>query len=201
MYLKAVFPRVQGEVKAGDVVQAGIVVTNSEVGMGRFHIQQFIYRLVCLNGMIGKSLVGKVHLGGSAAEQAGMDVREIFSTETRALQDETLMRETNDVIRHSLTGQWFQDSLSGMQDAAGVEITRDIPIEKVVERTSKELKLSKGENDSVLRNLIEGGDLTAWGMANAITATARDLEDYDRAVELERVGNRLIEKPQMVAAA
>jgi len=199
MYLKVVFPRVQGEVQKGDVVQAGIVVSNSEVGLGRFHVQQFLYRLVCLNGMVGQSLVGKVHLGASLAD--GMDVREVFSEQTRRVSDEALMLQTRDVVRNSLEGEWFQNSLSKMRNAAGVIIDRDTPIEKVVERTAKDMKLSKGEGDSVLRNLIEGGDLTAWGMANAITATARDTEDYDRVIELERVGNRLIEKPSMVAAA
>jgi hypothetical protein len=200
MYLKCVFPKVQGEVKVGDTVQAGLVISNSEVGMGRFLVQQFLFRLVCLNGMVGKSLVGKVHLGGSLAGDS-MDVREVFTDETKAVSDEALMRQVQDVVRHSLNGEWFNKSLDDLRLAAGVVITKDTPIQKVVERIGKEFRMSRGEGDSVLRNLIEGGDLTAWGMANAITATARDTDDYDRVIELERIGNRLIERPNLVAAA
>jgi hypothetical protein len=34
MYIKAICPRIQAEVKKGDIVQAGIAISNSEVGMG-----------------------------------------------------------------------------------------------------------------------------------------------------------------------
>jgi hypothetical protein len=47
MYLKVVTPRVAFEIAPGDVVQAGIVITNSEVGCGTLSVQPLIYRLVC----------------------------------------------------------------------------------------------------------------------------------------------------------
>ena len=50
MYLKVVTPRVEFEVAPGDVVQAGIVITNSEVGCGTLSVQPLIFRLVCRNG-------------------------------------------------------------------------------------------------------------------------------------------------------
>ena len=40
------------EVKQGDTVQAGIIISNSEVGLGSLSLRTFLYRLVCLNGMI-----------------------------------------------------------------------------------------------------------------------------------------------------
>ena len=42
-------------------------------------------------------------------------------------------------------------------------------------------------------HLIRGGDLSAWGLANAVTRTAEDVPDYDRATELEAAGGRVIE--------
>ena len=47
MYIKAVNPRLQAEVSPGDIVQAGIIISNSEVGLGSVSIQPLIYRLVC----------------------------------------------------------------------------------------------------------------------------------------------------------
>ncbi len=44
-----------------------------------------------------------------------------------------------------------------------------------------------------MQHLIRGGDLSAWGLANAITRTAEDAADYDRATELEVAGGRVIE--------
>ncbi len=52
MYLKVVTPRVTFEVAPGDVVQAGIVISNSEVGLGTLSVQPLVYRLVCRNGLI-----------------------------------------------------------------------------------------------------------------------------------------------------
>ncbi len=38
MYLVATTPTIQGEVKVGDIVQAGVMISNSEVGMGAVDI-------------------------------------------------------------------------------------------------------------------------------------------------------------------
>lgn len=52
MYIKAVNPRLQTEVTPGDIVQAGLIISNSEVGLGSVSIQPLVYRLVCKNGMV-----------------------------------------------------------------------------------------------------------------------------------------------------
>ncbi len=44
-----------------------------------------------------------------------------------------------------------------------------------------------------MRHLIEGGDLSAYGLVNAVTHYSQDVEDYDRATEFEALGGRLIE--------
>lgn len=67
---------------------------------------------------------------------------------------------------------------------------------KVVELTAKHFTLNDGERNSVLKHLIEGGDLTRYGLFNAITRTAQDLPDYDRASEFERMGGKVVELPR-----
>ena len=52
MYIKVVNPRLQADVVPGDVVQAGVIISNSETGLGSVTIQPLIYRLVCSNGMV-----------------------------------------------------------------------------------------------------------------------------------------------------
>jgi Domain of unknown function (DUF932) len=63
LYIKAVAPRVAGEVRKGDVVRAGVVISNSEVGMGALLVQPLVYRLVCLNGMIAGEASRRCHVG------------------------------------------------------------------------------------------------------------------------------------------
>ncbi len=50
MYIKAINRRLELEVNKGDVVQAGICISNSEVGLGSLKVEPLVYRLVCLNG-------------------------------------------------------------------------------------------------------------------------------------------------------
>jgi hypothetical protein len=57
-----------------------------------------------------------------------------------------------------------------------------------VELTARLYSLNHGEQDTVLRRLIEGRDLSQYGLSNAVTATAQTLDDYDRSTELESVG-------------
>ena len=54
MYIKVVSDRITAEISKGDVVQAGLVISNSEVGMGSVNVRPLIYRLVCSNGMIAE---------------------------------------------------------------------------------------------------------------------------------------------------
>ena len=50
LYLKVVNHRLEMEVSKGDIVQAGVMISNSEVGLGAVSIQPLVYRLVCTNG-------------------------------------------------------------------------------------------------------------------------------------------------------
>lgn len=68
MYIKAVNPRLQEDVTPGDTVQAGVVISNSEVGLGSVNIQPLIYRLVCSNGMVVNDAATKRNHIGRATD-------------------------------------------------------------------------------------------------------------------------------------
>ena len=44
------------------------------------------------------------------------------------------------------------------------------------------------EQDGILKYLIEGGDLSQYGLSNAVTRYSSDVEDYDRATQIESIG-------------
>ena len=46
------------------------------------------------------------------------------------------------------------------------------------------------------QHLILGGSLTQYGLHAAITRTAEDLADYDRATAFEQLGGKIIELPR-----
>lgn len=190
MYLKATLPSVRGEVKVGDIVEAGIEVRNGEIGNSRFEAWPFAERLVCKNGM--RFPVGgfkKLHVGGRA--DTTEDVYEMLTDETLKADDHAFLLKARDVVMATLSQDTFDKLLSKMREAANQKITGDPA--KAIEAVAEVLTLSTEEQGSVLRHLIEGGDLSRWGVANAVTRTAQDLESYDRSDELEGFGGKIVE--------
>jgi Domain of unknown function (DUF932) len=192
LYIQAVTPRITGEVKLGDEVQAGILISNSEVGLGSLRVEPLVYRLKCLNGMVAGQGMAKYHTGrGQIGDMEGM-AQQFYRDETRRLDDAAFFAKTRDLIEGLLSPEGFEGILARLRRAANeMPITGD-PV-KVVDVTAKRYALADKERGSVLNALISGGDLTAWGLSNAITHLAHEVESYDRAVELERVGGKVID--------
>ncbi len=194
LYIKVTTPRLTAEVQPGDVVQAGLVVSNSEVGAGSVRVEPLLYRLVCKNGAIlndvalKKAHLGRVQGDGDAAIQA------LLSDATKALNDRAFWNTVRDVVRSMLQEVQFQQRVAQWRDATTQTIAGD-PVQ-VVEVTAKRFGLNETERGQVLRHLIEGGMLNRYGLANAITQTSQEVDDYDRATDLERLGGQVITLPR-----
>ena len=189
MYLKVVNPRLQTEVTPGDVVQSGILITNSEVGMGSMAVQPLIYRLVCTNGMVvNDASTRKYHVGrgNSAAE----DYR-LYSDETLAADDRALMLKIQDTVKAAVDQARFEKVVGMMRDAKDAKITaKDIPA--MVELAGTDFGLTKAENTGVLDALIRDGDFSLFGLANAVTRAAQQVESYDRSTTMESIGYSIL---------
>ncbi len=194
LYIKVTMPMLQREIKVGDVVQAGLVVSNSETGLGTVSILPQLLRLVCSNGMtVNEYGMKKYHLGkalGSGDDQ----VSEWFATDTIEADNKAFVLKLRDSVRGILSRDVFEKITDRLVESAGEKLTGQLP--KIVEVVKDKVGLSETEGANVLRHLIEGGDLSMWGLANAVTAEANDAKDYDRATELETLGGRLIELPK-----
>ncbi len=63
MSIQISFPMITADVKVGDPVEWGIMLTNSEVGAASVDVQEFIWWLRCKNGARWQSLFRKYHAG------------------------------------------------------------------------------------------------------------------------------------------
>jgi len=189
MYIKALFPRITEEVKRGDIVQSGVVISNSEIGSGALKVEPLVYRLVCLNGMISPFSQKRYHVGKSIGEIEA--AAEIFSDATKEQDDKALWMKVVDTVRAATKEAGFKLIVDDMRRTTEMRLEAD-PV-TVVERTTKKFAMTEGEGKSVLTHLIEGGDLSGYGLLNAITRTSQDIEDYDRATDFERMGGQIIE--------
>ena len=166
MYLKVVTPRVEVEIAPGDVVQAGIVITNSEVGCGTLSVQPLVFRLICRNGLIASDRsLRKTHVG--RALQSEDESVNVFRDDTLAADDRAFFLKVRDVVEAAVSEATLR------QVAQKMRITRDIPLlgdpVKTVEVLANRYTLNETERTGVLRHLIVDGDLSAYGLVNAVT--------------------------------
>ena len=55
--------------------------------------------------------------------------------------------------------------------------------------------MTETEREGILKYLIEGGELSRYGLSNAVTRASQDSESYDRATALESIGWKVITMP------
>ena len=189
MYIKVVNPRLETEVTPGDVVQSGILITNSEVGMGSMSVQPLVYRLVCTNGMVvNDAATRRYHIG--RGNEAGEDYS-LYSNATLAADDKALMLKVQDTVRAAVDQTRFEKVVKMMRDAKSAKIvTADIP--QMVELTSSDYGFSKKEGTGILNHLIHDGEFSLYGLANAVTRAAQDVDSYDRSTEMESIGYSIL---------
>ncbi|MDQ0202859.1 DUF932 domain-containing protein [Pectinatus haikarae] len=98
MYLKVINKRLKAEIAVNDVVQAGFVISNSEVGLGSLKVEPLVYRLVCKNGLIVKDYTQKKYHVGRQIESDDT-AYEIYSDETLKADDKAFFMKVEDTVR------------------------------------------------------------------------------------------------------
>ncbi len=176
-------------------VQAGITISNSEIGSGRLSIQPSVFTDRCTNWCsFDNSSYAKVHLGARAGGDDESMIWQVMSDATKRKADDALWSQVHDVAVAAMDGTIFDAIVERLRQARGDLIAGD-PV-KVVERVSNHLALTDDESGGVLNFLIQGGDLSRYGVHAALTRTAsEDVLDYDRATQLEQYGAQIIDLP------
>ncbi len=188
MFIKATTPKMQGEIRVGDIVQGGILIRNSEVGASRLAIQPFVNRLKCTNGMVISEMLGsagfsQIHLGQK--RQAGVYQ---FSDQTMQLENLAIFSKIRDVIRQTFEPGWFLQTVAALKGATENKVPLpERAIGNVVEMNS----LSDSMRDSILRAYLGEPDPTQYGIVQAVTAAAKGIESPEDRVQMEELGGRL----------
>lgn len=200
MYMKVLFnddnlAQEIGKTRDGqpDIVRPGAIISNSETGNGSLKIDGFFWRAFCDNGCVfGMENVFKYkrnHVGGKLTTIS--DDFEVFTDDTRRKQNELIVAELTDTFG-ALTNT---DNVQKMGDAlrAASQTSEVKDSFAAVDTLAREVDLRDSEKQGVLENLLRDGDLTKWGMLNAVTKLANSDEvPYERACELESVGNDIL---------
>jgi len=198
MYLKVTTPRLTADVKKGDVVQAGLVLSNSEIGAGSVRVEPLMFRLVCLNGMIiNDASLKKYHVGKLAEQMEGQV--QFYRHETMAADNKAFFMKVTDTVNGVLQQDVFDGFVRRLRETAAEVVEAD-PV-TLVDNVTDRFLLKDDERSGILKHLTTGGDLTRYGLIQAVTRTSQDVDDYQRATDLETLGGSIMELPRRDWAA
>lgn len=198
LYLKVINKTLKTEIVPGDIVQAGFVISNSEIGLGALKVEPLVYRLVCKNGLISKDYAHKKYHTGRQVEDTD-NAYELYSDATLAADDKAYFMKVQDIVSAAVDETKFMLTVNKMRMATTIK-TGDNPVE-TVEVLGDRYVLNKNERALIMRHFIMAGDFTQYGLVNAVTRSSQDVADYNRATELERVGGMLLDECTEAAKA
>jgi hypothetical protein len=200
-YLKVVDEKITKDIPRGggaigdgghtifDTLCPALVISNSEVGSGRLMVQTSVFTRACTNlATFNDRSIAKHHVGGRHEITDGFEA--LLSDETKRKSDEALWMQVRDVVKNAFDRAKFEQLADRIAGSTEDKIEDVI---KTVDLTAKRFNILDGEKKSILKHLVEGGDLSRYGLFNAVTRTAEDLGDYDRATEFENLGGTIID--------
>jgi hypothetical protein len=179
-----------------DVVAPAMTISNSEVGCGALSVQRGIFTRACSNlATFNEKGLRRYHVG-QRHDMLPDDIMALLSDETRRITDQALWAQVQDVVRAGFDKAHFDAIVDQLEGAQRDRIDTSADVVKVVKVAGSKLGITEGEQRGVLQQLIQAGDLSRYGLHNAITRHSQDVESYDRATELERLGAAVIELPK-----
>lgn len=169
------------------MVEAGLVIKNSETGGGAFSIAPHLRVLVCKNGMtMTTDAQRSVHLGGRLDEGI---VR--WSDETQQRSLELVRSKTVDAIKTFLDVDYLESAIARIE--AKCEAPLSESADKAIRKVGKALTFTDEQIAGVLDHFIMGGDVSAGGVMQAVTAYAQVVEDPDTAAMLEESALKVLD--------
>ena len=208
LYIKAVKPDLQADIPPAGVekwewgkdhhkiiqVKPGITISNSEIGLGAVYVAPAHWEEHCSNLAVwNRDAMRKYHVGKKLTDGSA-DLEEYLSTEAKEATNRAIMLQVRDLTKAALDGTIFDKIVTELRQARGELIEGDPS--KAIEEVSEIFPMNQEERTGVLRHLVQGGDLSRYGLHAAVTRMSQDVPSYDRASELEEVGAKIIALPK-----
>jgi hypothetical protein len=168
LFTRSVLPYVE-EVRSSDRVQGGVALKATEEGVW---LHPYLFRLVCRNGAIIAEAIASQFLG---------DLRE---------QDaDTAARSVRESVGACCARDVFRDTIRRVRSAS--ERRADVAL-NLLPLLSRFAGASSELVSPILEQFFREADQSQFGLANAITAIARDTRDPDLRWNLEEFGGGIM---------
>jgi hypothetical protein len=157
-----------------DLIVAGAFLTNSETGHKALRVEPRLFRVKCSNGMIVEEMVTReIHIGN---------------------EDETYDEIIYLSIRRSIRELFgrFGEIVLHLRESTEIKVQNP---QRVINNVVEQYKLSEVQKANILMAFGAEPECDQLGVANAVTLAAQKEETWEKGVELEKIGGRLIALP------
>ncbi len=172
----------------GEHMLMGLEWSNSDFGNGTHSIRAFALRVACTNGATTENLLKEIHLGGR------LEAHIELSDRTHRLDTARSVSALGDMVRAALGPKGVETLTERLRAAAEERMSRAQLAARIGKATTKaEAKAildAFGSEDVI--NLPAGEHV--WRGSNAISWIARNTEDPERRLDLERLAGALLKK-------
>ncbi|MBL1080213.1 hypothetical protein JK358_38045 [Nocardia sp. 2] len=165
---------------AEPVVFTGFRCSNDETGHHAVRLTPELVVQICGNGL---TIPMFAHTHRHVGER--LDAGTVsWSQDTLRKKLAVITAETRDRVAEWLSPEFFAARVEELEQAAGAPVTQP---DKTLEVLAKKLGFSETERAGILSHFISGGQLTAAGIANAVTSYSQTIPDPDRANALDDI--------------
>ena len=194
MYIRLKSENFTGEGAAvGDAMAAGIVISNSEVGMGSISVAELVWTLICLNGMQTQNVQRSAHIQSARGEESFG----LLAADTKQKDNELTSLKMRDYVAAYSSRENFDNTLEQFRTAAGDVVQVDS--QSAVENLGTVLQLTKSQTSSVLDGLLQtvgqagyaGNPISRATLVNAVTAVGNTVE-ADQVDDWHKLGGRVL---------
>jgi hypothetical protein len=180
--------------EAPPVLRAGFRLSNSETGHGKRTLVPFLKVAVCGNRLVlDVEADEKIHLGAIQGEGVVEWSQATIDRELALIQSQTV-----DLVTRYLSQSFLDEQVARIEGIAGAPVRKP---EATVREIVAKVGFTKGQAEDVFSFFVEGGQPTAGGLANAMTAYAQTVDDALLAADLERKAIPAMELAAARAAA
>ena len=157
-----------------DLMIGGLFLTNSETGHKALRVEPRLFRVKCSNGLIIEEMVTReIHIGNDD---------EIY--------DEMIYLSLRRSIRE-LFGK-FGEIIQVLRESSEIKVKNP---QKLIHNVVEHYRLSETQRGNILMAFGAEPEQDKYGIVNALTLAAQKEETWEKAVEMERIGGRLITLP------
>ncbi len=151
-----------------------VTISNSETGHGGFVVSIGILKGICTNLARIEDAVSKIHIG-ERLEQG------IFAQETVHQEGKLIYMKARDAVRAAFNQEGFKRMVEIAQNAQADKLSNPAT---ALSNLAKDHGLSEDSRNAILAHFTRDYDATRYGLAQAVSRYAQDVDDSETANDL-----------------